>query len=215
MTTDPILFRTDPVDADPPPPPPHRGRLLIAVIGSAVLVGGLIVVLTLLPGWLTTPEGGPRVATPATAASGDARRIQATLYYLSADGTKLSGTSRSVAFGDTPSAQALRIVEAQIAAPPDGLASAIPPGTIVQAVFVTADNEAYVDLGGTIVTGHAGGSLDEALTVYAIVNAITINLLDITAVQILIDGKEVDSLVGHIDLRAPLAMALDWVEKEP
>jgi hypothetical protein len=40
-----------------------------------------------------------------------------------------------------------------------------------------------------------------------------VNLPDITGVQILIEGKEVDSLAGHLDLRAPLAKALDWVEK--
>ena len=51
---------------------------------------------------------------------------------------------------------------------------------------------------------HPGGSLDELLTVYAIVDALTVNLPSITGVQILIDGKEVDTLAGHVDLRRPL-----------
>ena len=60
---------------------------------------------------------------------------------------------------------------------------------------------------------HTGGSLDEALAVFALVNALTVNLPDITAVQILIDGKEVDTLAGHIDLRHPLRRALEWVRR--
>ena len=32
-----------------------------------------------------------------------------------------------------------------------------------------------------------------------------------TRVQILIDGKEVDTLAGHVDLRRPLAKSLEWV----
>jgi hypothetical protein len=31
-------------------------------------------------------------------------------------------------------------------------------------------------------------------------------------VQVLVDGKEVDTLVGHVDLRRPLTKNVSWVE---
>jgi hypothetical protein len=31
----------------------------------------------------------------------------------------------------------------------------------------------------------------------------------------LIDGQEVDTLAGHMDLRFPLGKALDWIQKGP
>ena len=65
---------------------------------------------------------------------------------------------------------------------------------------------------GEVSKNHPGGSLDEILTVYAIVDALTDNLPAITAVQILIDGEEVDTLAGHVDLRRPLRKNLAWVE---
>ena len=43
------------------------------------------------------------------------------------------------------------------------------------------------------------------------VNALTVNLPAVTRVQILIDGKEADTLAGHVDLRHPLAKSLEWV----
>ena len=49
---------------------------------------------------------------------------------------------------------------------------------------------------------------------FTIVNVLTTNLPDIKAVQILIDGKEVDTLAGHVDLRRPLARAPEWVRKD-
>jgi hypothetical protein len=49
--------------------------------------------------------------------------------------------------------------------------------------------------------------------VYAIVNALTVNLPDITSVQVLVDGKEVDTLVGHLDLRHPLRRGARWVQR--
>jgi hypothetical protein len=38
---------------------------------------------------------------------------------------------------------------------------------------------------------------------------------DIVGVQILIEGQEVDSLAGHVDLRFPLSKALNWIQKGP
>ena len=62
---------------------------------------------------------------------------------------------------------------------------------------------------------HSGGSLDELLTVYALVNAVTTNVHEVAAVQILVDGREVDTLAGHIDLRQPLTPNLTWVVDLP
>ncbi len=42
----------------------------------------------------------------------------------------------------------------------------------------------------------------------------TVNLPAITRVQILIDGKEVDTLAGHVDLRHPLQKNLKWVKTD-
>jgi hypothetical protein len=64
-------------------------------------------------------------------------------------------------------------------------------------------------------TNHTGGALDELFTVYTIVDALTVNLPAITRVQILIEGREVDTLAGHVDLRNPLQKNLQWVRTEP
>ena len=64
---------------------------------------------------------------------------------------------------------------------------------------------------------HPGGALDELFTIYTIVDALTVNLPAIQRVQILVEGREVDTLAGHVDLRHPLTKNLKWVrtEKEP
>lgn len=207
---------TDPGSAAPPPPPPRR-RFPFVLAGIAIIVGalGVWVAMTLLPRWLTGQQGAAPVAAGPSGSPGEGRRIQATLFYVSDDGTTLVGVSHEVLYGATPAEQARAIVEAQVGPPPNERLSAIPRGTTVRSVFLTDAHEAYVDLGGTVVSGQTGGSLDEALGVYAIVNAVIANLPDITAVQILVDGKEVDSLAGHIDLRAPLGRNAEWEQKGP
>jgi spore germination protein GerM len=182
------------------------GALAAAVVGMAwVLFVGL-------PRWYA-PRAKP-VAAPATApaAAAPGRKIKARLFYVSDDGTRLTGVEQDVAYGDGPAAQAAEIVRAQIAAAAPPLVSAVPPGTTLRALYLTANGSAFVDLSRDVVTAHPGGSLDELLTVYSIVNALTMNLPAVTSVQVLVDGKEVDTLVGHVDLRRPLTKNVSWVE---
>jgi len=181
---------------------------------AAGLAAGLAVVYFVLPRWLTTPEAPATDAVSAPAAA-DARHAQATLYYVSEDGSLLEGASREVAFGASPTEQARKILEAQLAPPPEGFVSPIPAGVTVRGIFFTPRGDVYVDLSREIITLHPGGSLNEALTVYAIVNALTANVHEITAVQILVDGRQIDTLGGHLDLRQPLTGQPRWVKKGP
>ena len=41
------------------------------------------------------------------------------------------------------------------------------------------------------------------MTIYSLVNSIVLNLPEVNAVKILIDGQEELTLAGHIDLRDP------------
>ncbi|MCC7009611.1 MAG: GerMN domain-containing protein [Acidobacteria bacterium] len=183
--------------------------------GATVLALGVWLVTAKLPALLHRSAASGAPAAEAPVSSHDGRRILATLYYVADDGYGLVATRGTALYGATPEEQARQIVVAQVQAPPSGQRSAIPDGTTVRTVFLTQDGRAYVDLGGAIRTGHTGGSFDEALAAYAIVNALTVNLPSVTAVQILIDGQQVDTLAGHLDLRYPLSKALEWVRKGP
>ena len=142
------------------------------------------------------PSVLPSFFSPApSAVNAEGRKIKAHLFYVAGDGTHLTSIERDVPFGDGPLDQAREIVAAQIAPVPDG--------TTLRAIFITDRGDAYVDLSGTIVSGHPGGVTNELLTVYSIVNALTANLPAVSAVQILVDGKEVETLAGHVDLRRP------------
>jgi hypothetical protein len=71
-----------------------------------------------------------------------------------------------------------------------------------------------VDLSRELATAHPGGTMNELLTIYTLVNAVAVNLPAVTAVQVMVDGKEVDTLAGHVELRQPLAKDLAWVKGE-
>ncbi|MBN2106977.1 MAG: GerMN domain-containing protein [Deltaproteobacteria bacterium] len=52
---------------------------------------------------------------------------------------------------------------------------------------------------------HPGGSSSEILTVYSIVNTLSLNVPEIKQVVLLVDGKKTDSIAGHIDCRQPIS----------
>jgi hypothetical protein len=78
--------------------------------------------------------------------------------------------------GHEPLEQARRIVEAVVEPAPDGQRSAIRTHDRPSRVSRGGRPTRSSILGGAIVSGHSGGTLNEALTVYAIVNAVTVNL---------------------------------------
>jgi germination protein M len=152
-----------------------------------------------------TPGG----ADPSEPAAGDAvpaagERIAATLFYGSGDGTALVAVEREVPLADGLLAQGRQILEAQLGNDvPEGLRPVFPEGTRLRGFYVTDRGEAFVDLSAELAVGHPGGALAEQLTVFAIVHAVTANLPAVEGVQILIGGREVDTLAGHLDLRRP------------
>jgi spore germination protein GerM len=185
-------------------------RLALVVALIAVALAAAWMVFARAPGWYSRVTPAP-AAVPAAAAPAPERKIKATLYYVSEDGLSLVGVEREIPFGDQNVEQARRIVEAQLQEPPAPLVSAIPAGTALRGLFISDRGDAFVDLSGDVTTKHLGGALDELFTVYVIVDALTVNLPAIARVQILIEGKEVDTLAGHVDLRHPLHKNLSWV----
>ena len=192
-----------------------------AIVGAAafVLVAVLLwwALFVAVPRWYRGKQTTGATAAPPAAATPDAaaqRKITATLYFVGPDGLSLVPAQREVPFGEPVVEQARRIIETQLTVSAAPLLSAVPAGTTLRALYISERGDAFVDLSADVTTKHTGGSMDEILTVYTIVNALTVNLPAITRVQILVDGKEVDTLAGHVDLRNPLSKNLAWVTPE-
>jgi hypothetical protein len=186
-----------------------------AAIGAAVVAAAVLIytMFVWLPRWTTRATTSAVAAPlPPAAPPPPGRKIKARLFYVAEDGMHLTGVERDVAYGEGTVEQAREIIAAQIVPATEPLVSAVPPGTTLRAVFITEGGDAYVDLSREVASAHPGGTLNELLTIYTIVNALTANLPAVTGVQVLVDGKEVETLSGHIDLRRPLAKNLSWVQ---
>ncbi|MCI0411447.1 GerMN domain-containing protein [bacterium] len=153
-------------------------------------------------------------SNPPGAAAVNQRRINVKLYFSTPGSVILDTEERSIPYHETLNAQAKEVLAALIAGPKGKLIPSIPDGVRVLDVLVSKDGIAYVDLSGEIVSNHQGGTTGEVVTVYSIVNTLTINLPQIHGVQILVDDRPVETLKGHMDLSRPLRPDLSIARQE-
>jgi spore germination protein GerM len=84
----------------------------------------------------------------------------------------------------------------------------IPPNAKLKQFYITERGIAYVDFTEELSKSLEGGSDDELFTVYGIVNTLTVNFPEIRAVKILVNGREKETLNGHVSLVKPLVKDL-------
>jgi hypothetical protein len=189
---------------------PRRTAAYIALLVAVAVLGWSVFTVARRD---STTTAGAGAGTAATAPAGPpGRKIKARLFYVNEDGVRLTSVEREIAYGESATDQAREIVTAQLAPVAEPLVSAVPRGTQLRALFITDKGEAFVDLSREVVAAHPGGTTNELLTVYTLVNVLTANLPAITAVQLLVDGREVETLAGHVNLRRSHVKNLTWVQ---
>ena len=147
----------------------------------------------------------PSPAPAATAAeTTPPATTKVTLYFPSASGDGLAQEEREIVDTKGAADRGAQILAALIDGPKTGdLLPAVPRGTSLRRLWVREDGSAYADFSDEFATAVSGGSTDEILTVYAIVDSLTANIPEIHRVGILVAGRERENL-GHLDLSRPL-----------
>ena len=128
------------------------------------------------------------------------RRIRVTLYLLSDSGMALAPEDREIALADSVQEQAKQVIRELLAGSRTGLGSPLPQGVQLRELFITPQGLAFMDLSQELISNHIGGSSAEELTVYSLSNTLIANFPAVKRVQFLVEGREVPTLAGHLDL---------------
>ncbi len=70
----------------------------------------------------------------------------------------------------------------------------------IRDVYLVDPGLAVIDVNAAFANGHRSGVLVEELTVASMVQTLSANMAGITRVKFLVEGKERDTLAGHVDL---------------
>lgn len=160
-----------------------------------------------VPSQDTSQLTGPEIKDNSPTVNDPTRTVQETMqvitYQATKDAMNLAPESHIVPKNDHPAQTALEILVNNAASPEH--ISVIPVGTKVISMNVK-NHIAYADFNEKLVKNNSGGSTEEVLLVSAIVNTLT-EFPEIQKVQILVNGKKVDTINGHMDTGEPLSRA--------
>lgn len=127
------------------------------------------------------------------------------LYFADSQGEHLVAEERSVVADSSLEKRIAQAVRELLKGPRGSLSRTIPPAVELKGVRMKGDRVAWLDFSRSFVSAHPGGSTAELMTIYSIVNTVSLNFSDVQKVGILVDGRPIDTLAGHIDCREPFA----------
>ena len=181
----------------------------VTVVLLIILVGAGLAFTRLYPGFrkLRPRAGSPRAPNrtttrPRVDSTPSARTLTARIYFARIVGGKerLAPVDREVS-AEFPAQGALdELISGDL---PAGCTHPLPEGTQLRHIRVE-NGTAIADFGRELVSNFQGGSDNEGVIVYAIVNTLT-SLPGVKQAQILVDGRPLDSIGGHLDTSGPLA----------
>lgn len=128
--------------------------------------------------------------------------MEVTVYYPDQSGMSLIPVKREIKFSDDKQ-KYIETVNLLLENPTEeDLTKIFPKDAKINSV--TLDNDtAIVDLDSGITKNFVGGSTGEEFLINSVVDTLT-DFDEIKQVRFLIDGKEVETLAGHMDLSEPI-----------
>ena len=148
----------------------------------------------------------------AQEAAAKRERKEAVLFFSDANERFLVQEKRLIPKGKDTAAQAEEIVRALVEGPKMGSIRTIPAGARLLAVRV-ADGTAVLNFDNPFIEQHPGGTASEVATVYSLANSLAVNLPEVKRIRIQVNGKDVTTIKGHIDLREPITPNQDLVKQ--
>jgi spore germination protein GerM len=136
------------------------------------------------------------------------------LYFSDAEGEYLVGEKREILKKNEVTEEAKETIIELIKGPKGKLIPTLPPRTKLLTLQINDAGLAKVNFNPTLSKDHPGGSSAEMMTVYSIVNSLSLNFPQIKRVQILIDGKPIETIAGHLSLRQPIPPKPDLIRRQ-
>lgn len=181
----------------------------IAIVAGMVVVGfviGPVIFRSKPPTPSPTP---PPIVTDANSIGSELPLQESELLFYDANALELTRHEVQLRLSQDTDKRLAEIVKALVETVPDGLINPIPKGTSLYAAYLDDQSTAYLDFSRDLADVHLAGTMAEFLTVSAILQTVQANFPDqISRVQILIEGQEVDTLGGHIDISKPLSLLM-------
>lgn len=136
-----------------------------------------------------------------------------TLYFSEEEGEYLVGEKREIPKKESVEEEAKEAIIELIRGPRGELIPTLPSQTELLGLQLDQRGLARVNFNRAFTQNHPGGSSAEMMTVYSVVNSLTLNFSNIKRVQFLVEGKQVETIAGHLSLRQSVLPKPDLIKK--
>lgn len=168
-----------------------------------VLVAAFLLLAVFLGALFFRKYEGARTIPPAPASAQKEGLVSVTLFFADQNGEGLVREGREIERCDDLSGCLESILEELINGPLGDLAPVLPLTGMFNSV--TLDGAvARVDFAQELLDALPAGSSSELLAAYAVVNSLAFNYPQVQSVLFTVDGRSLETLKGHLDIRRPL-----------
>lgn len=178
-------------------------RTAILALIVVCLVGFLIFFFITLFDFIFPPKTGKDSVAKSR------EKVAVMLYFSDINERFLLPEKRFVPKENDAEKQAEQIIKALIAGSKTNLVNTFPEKTELLDVKIDLSKTARISFTQNLINMHPGGSASEMATLFSLTNSLTGNIPQIEGVKVLIDGKEVPTLKGHIDTRQTFRLNKD------
>lgn len=171
--------------------------------GVGVLVTAFLLLALFLGVQFFRKYEGAKNLPPVPSAPDKSGFKAVTLFFADQAGNGLVREGREIEPCDEIAACLESILEELINGPVSDLAPVLPLTGMFNSVELEG-NIARVDFAPELLAALPAGSSSELLAAYAVVNSLAYNYPQVQQVRFTVDGKPLETLKGHLDLRTPL-----------
>jgi|HubBroStandDraft_6_1064221.scaffolds.fasta_scaffold207135_2 hypothetical protein len=199
------------------------GILIVAVVVGLISLRGLQRRMTGLAESQSSDEEARReVLAPEISTSSDAK-VETKIYWAAGE-DRVAPTTVALALSSEPAVRGKQVLQALIANPTTAEQRTIPGDTALLGFYILPDGTAIADFSMPLSAETPSGIESEQVVVDSISRTLESNVPTARRLKILINGQEVDTLAGHVDLTgffdlnstsAPLPVATPSTQAAP
>jgi len=179
-----------------------KGKRLHLVIIAAVVLAIIVTLVTVI-----VLKRRPRIQVPQqvkTEIDHPEMGVRlVSLYFPNTNGSSLGRETRALNVTADKSVQLRALVEELSHPRYYAHLPCLPKGAEFRNLLIDNQGLAYVDLTSEFLRNHPGGLTGEQFSIRCLALTLVDNFPEITAVKILVDGSEIETIAGHVDASEP------------
>jgi len=140
-------------------------------------------------------------------------RVKAKLFWLSdSDSSVLAPVTVELPLSSDPVLRSKQVLNTLLAGPVDVELRTLPPDAVLLAFYILPDGMAIADFSEALATSIPSGIASEQLAVDSMTRTLEANVPEVKRLKILIQGQEVETLAGHVDLTGTFVVHADTTQ---